>query len=218
MSLVNLYLVLYNITAALLWTATFILAANHILTVGVADYYAVIEDALKLAQTLAVMEIVHSAVGIVRSPLMSTTMQVFSRLFLLWGILHPVEEAQHGIAVILMTLSWSIVEIPRYTFYALNLMNAVPYILKWLRYSMFAVLYPTGIAGELLCMKAALPYLASSNLWSVSMPNRMNFPFSYYYLVLLIGASYLPGGPFMYSHMLKQRRRALVDTNKSKSQ
>jgi very-long-chain (3R)-3-hydroxyacyl-CoA dehydratase len=52
----------------------------------------------------------------------------------------------------LAVTSWSLVEVPRYLFYALNIFNAVPYPLLWLRYSLFAVLYPTGITGELGCM------------------------------------------------------------------
>ena len=37
-------------------------------------------------QTLAVLEIVHAVSGLVRSPLGTTVMQVFSRLALVWGI------------------------------------------------------------------------------------------------------------------------------------
>ena len=47
--------------------------------------------------------------------------------------------------------SWAITEIVRYSFYALTLINAVPYALKYLRYSLFLVLYPTGISSELVC-------------------------------------------------------------------
>ena len=37
-------------------------------------------------QTLAILEIIHAALGLVRSPLGTTAMQVFSRLALVWGI------------------------------------------------------------------------------------------------------------------------------------
>jgi very-long-chain (3R)-3-hydroxyacyl-CoA dehydratase len=53
-----------------------------------------------------------------------------------------------------MILSWSLVEVPRYAFYVMALITGdatkkTPYWLFWLRYSLFAVLYPTGITGEL---------------------------------------------------------------------
>lgn len=53
-----------------------------------------------------------------------------------------------------MILSWASVEVPRYAFYMAALITGdstkkTPYPLFWLRYSLFAVLYPTGIVGEL---------------------------------------------------------------------
>lgn len=42
-------------------------------------------------QTLAVLEIVHAVLGLVRSPLGTTVMQVFSRLALVWGIAEQYE-------------------------------------------------------------------------------------------------------------------------------
>ncbi len=69
-------------------------------------------------------------------------------------------QAQQSYFLALAASSWGLVEVPRYLFYALNLVNAVPYPLFWLRYSLFAVLYPTGITGELGCM-----YLALFDLW-----------------------------------------------------
>ena len=55
--------------------------------------------------------------------------------------------AQWGAGV--MILSWSMVEIFRYLFYAAALVTGdstkkTPFPLFWLRYSLFAVLYPTG--------------------------------------------------------------------------
>ena len=62
------------------------------------------------------------------------------------------QTAQWGAA--LMILSWAFVEVPRYLFYISAILagdatKGTPYPLFWLRYSLFAVLYPTGISGEL---------------------------------------------------------------------
>ena len=53
-----------------------------------------------------------------------------------------------------MVASWAVIEIVRYLFYAAKLVSdnpeAMPYPLFWLRYSLFMVLYPSGISGEVL--------------------------------------------------------------------
>lgn len=47
----------------------------------------------------------------------------------------------------------------RYLFYTFGVLRSSPYPLFYLRYSLFAVLYPTGIAGEVMTMLAGLPDL-----------------------------------------------------------
>ena len=59
-----------------------------------------------------------------------------------------------------MILSWASVEVPRYLFYVFAILTGdatkkTPFPLFWLRYSLFAILYPTGITGELTVFFAA---------------------------------------------------------------
>lgn len=49
--------------------------------------------AVKITQSLAVLEVVHAAVGLVRSPVFTTAQQVASRIFIVWGILVATPEA-----------------------------------------------------------------------------------------------------------------------------
>ncbi|RYG55264.1 hypothetical protein EON66_05695 [archaeon] len=82
-----------------------------------------------------------------RRPLVAVA-AVLSRLAVLWGIVHVAPPAQVHWAFALMAISWSLVEVPRYVFYLWKLVsNSVPYWLLWVRYSLFIVLYPTGITG-----------------------------------------------------------------------
>lgn len=55
-------------------------------------------------------------------------------MWTLWAVMHPVVSAQRTFFFVLACTSWGLVEVPRYLFYALNLINAVPYPLFWLRY------------------------------------------------------------------------------------
>ncbi|TMW69511.1 hypothetical protein Poli38472_001667 [Pythium oligandrum] len=219
-ALLNLYLLAYNAVSAAGWAFVLYLAATTVWAsyeqgkdveaIARATWNAV-EWPLKIVQTMAAMEIIHAALGFVRSPLGSTLIQVSSRLWLVWAIneLCPISRYQIGFP--LMVLSWGLVEVPRYSFYALNLYNLVPSFLFFLRYHLFMVLYPSGVAGEVLCLISALPYL-QTGVYAIQMPNAHNVAISLYTVVLMSIVTYIPGLPVMYGHMLTQRNRAYSKT------
>ncbi|DAZ93268.1 TPA: hypothetical protein N0F65_010892 [Lagenidium giganteum] len=212
----NAYLLAYNAASAAGWafvmyvTVTTVMASREAgldWTAGSTATWDAVAQPLKIVQTMAVMEIVHAALGLVRSPLVSTFMQVGSRLWLVWAInvlCHP-SRSQFGFP--LMVFSWALVEVPRYSFYALNLYNMVPSFLFFLRYHLFMVLYPSGVLGETLCMISSLGFL-STGAYSIQMPNAHNISISLYVVVILMIIVYIPGLPVMYGHMLTQRHRA----------
>ena len=45
------------------------------------------------------------------------------------------------------------------------------------RYNLFIVLYPLGVAGELLTIYAALPFVRRSGMYSMRLPNKYNVSF-----------------------------------------
>ncbi|XP_070264165.1 very-long-chain (3R)-3-hydroxyacyl-CoA dehydratase 1 isoform X1 [Myotis yumanensis] len=77
------------------------------------------------------------------------------------------------------------------------------------RYNFFIILYPVGVAGELLTIYAALPYVKKTGMFSIRLPNKYNISFDYYYFLLITMASYIPLFPQLYFHMLRQRRKVL---------
>jgi very-long-chain (3R)-3-hydroxyacyl-CoA dehydratase len=180
---------------------------------------------LKYSQTVALMEIVHAALGIVRSPVLITATQVASRLWILWGIVVLAPESTTtttvslavpnmefvGIKLSLITLltAWCLSEIIRYGFFACKEANIQSQMLVWLRYSGFLVLYPLGVASELSMVWLALPVIQVKKPFSIELPNPFNFAFSYHALCVLIVAAYLPGFPQLYGYMLKQRKKVL---------
>jgi very-long-chain (3R)-3-hydroxyacyl-CoA dehydratase len=99
-----------------------------------ASLYDEVEDGLKVVQTAAILEIIHAALGLVKSPVMTTVLQVFSRVWIVWAVLHVAPPAQRCIFATLCITSWSLVEVPRYLFYAVKEITNVPYPLLWLRY------------------------------------------------------------------------------------
>ncbi|KAJ7408606.1 Very-long-chain (3R)-3-hydroxyacyl-CoA dehydratase 1 [Willisornis vidua] len=76
-------------------------------------------------------------------------------------------------------------------------------------YNFFIILYPAGVAGELLTIYAALPYVKKTGMFSLRLPNKYNVSFDYYYFLIIVMLSYVPLFPQLYFHMLRQRRRVL---------
>ncbi len=84
-------------------------------------------------QSLAVLEIVHAALGWVRSPIPTTAIQVGSRLWAVWGVTERYDSAATTPAYASMIFAWSVTEVIRYAFYANQLIGASPKILLWAR-------------------------------------------------------------------------------------
>ena len=65
-------------------------------------------------------------------------------------------------------------------------------ILIIFRYTLFIVLYPLGVTGELLCVYASAPHIAKQRPLTITMPNKLNFAFDFYYAVIVIALLYIP--------------------------
>ncbi|KAL4078417.1 tyrosine phosphatase-like protein [Scleroderma yunnanense] len=109
-------------------------------------------------QSLAALEVFHVLFGLVRSPLLTTLLQVTSRLILVWLIVARFPSTHLNPFYTTMVLAWSLTEVLRYTYYTLSLMSArVPHALTWLRYTTFYVLYPLGAGSEALVVLSTIP-------------------------------------------------------------
>ncbi|KAM8934609.1 very-long-chain (3R)-3-hydroxyacyl-CoA dehydratase 2-like [Pelodytes ibericus] len=216
-ALATAYLVIYNMVMTAGWLVIAVGLVRAYLAKGsYHQLYYSIEKPLKFFQTGALLEIVHCAVGIVPSSVVLTAFQVMSRVFLTWAVTHSVREVQNEDSVLLFVVAWTITEIIRYLFYTFSLLNNLPYVIKWARYTLFIVLYPMGVTGELLTIYAALPFVKQTGLYSISLPNIYNFSFDYYTFLILVMVLYIPLFPQLYFHMLHQRRKVLT-TDRKKS-
>lgn len=206
----DLYLFSYNAAQVAGWSVVLVKTIICLLSgKSFTSTYEETEVWLDVFQTAAVLEIVHAAIGLVRSPIATTIIQVFSRVAVLWLVLHPVAEARASIGVPMLLVAWSITEVIRYAFYALNIFKAVPQFLVFLRYTLFIVLYPLGASGELFVVFASLPYVYQRSLYSLAMPNVFNMSFSFYWFLVAMMLTYIPGFPKMYFYMFAQRKKVL---------
>jgi len=204
------YLFFYNLVQAIGWTAIAIMAVApydaHDSHVGL---YADVKTLLNVFQTLALLEVLHSATGLVRSNPFLTAVQLASRVFLIWGVLYIVPEAQDQVGVLLICIAWCITEIIRYCFYMGAIANTIPYPIQYARYTLFIILYPLGVCGEMLCIYHALPHVRDRGIWSVSLPNAANMSFNYFYVLIAIALTYFPLFPKLYLHMFALRRKVI---------
>jgi very-long-chain (3R)-3-hydroxyacyl-CoA dehydratase len=94
----EVYLLAYNAACAMAWALVLRLAIQTLMDdvpkYGVKDalanVYATKDLAMLLtwAQSAAILEIIHSAIGVVRSPVMVTFMQVSSRIVALFALVN----------------------------------------------------------------------------------------------------------------------------------
>ncbi|CCA76030.1 hypothetical protein PIIN_10030 [Serendipita indica DSM 11827] len=127
-----------------------------------------------IIQSLALLEVVHSALGLVKSPVQTTAMQVASRLAVVWWFVEGQPTARITPFYTTMLIAWSLSEMIRTTYYTASLFNVVPprpttnpYVAKAvdiltnIRYSAFYVLYPLGSGSEYMCMLKGFPSFPS---------------------------------------------------------
>ncbi|XP_048223734.1 very-long-chain (3R)-3-hydroxyacyl-CoA dehydratase 1 isoform X2 [Perognathus longimembris pacificus] len=204
------WLTFYNIAMTAGWLVLAIAMVRFYMEKGThRGLYKSIQKTLKFFQTFALLEIAHCLIGIVPTSVLVTGVQVSSRIFMVWLVTHSVKPVQNEESVVLFLVSWTVTEITRYSFYTFSLLDHLPYFIKWARYNFFIILYPVGVAGELLTIYAALPYVKKSGMFSIRLPNKYNVSFDYYYFLLITMASYIPLFPQLYFHMLRQRRKLL---------
>lgn len=193
----NTYLVAYNFVSAILWLTVLGRVITIAPVAGPGKVYQTSEAFARLTQTVALAEVLHSLFGIVRAPIMTTLMQVASRILLVWGIGYNFPQVvATSPAYSSMLFAWSVTEVVRYSYFVFFLGGGVPSWLSWLRYNTFYVLYPLGVASETwLIYKAIEPTSEWNPLFG--------------YALWAILAIYVPGFYILFTHMIKQRRRIM---------
>ena len=134
----------------------------------------------KWTQTLAVLEVLHVALGLLHSSLFTTVIQIASRLLLVWGVCDRYNAPRASVAYPAMLFAWAVTEVCRYPYYIAALNRSPVPLLQWLRYNTFFVLYPLGAGSEAWCIWTAL-----SEARGESVP--------YYWFLCFVLATYPPG-------------------------
>lgn len=217
-SLASGYLFIYNLTMAVGWSLVLKqLVKGYISSPSLPLAYMTFSPYLRCFQTGAVLEVLHTVFGIVRASTATTAFQVASRIFMLWGVTEAMSSSRVTYGPMIMVVAWALTEIVRYSYFAANTLGRPPYWLVWLRYSTFYLLYPMGAGGEAVTLFTALGEIKETGFASISMPNRWNIAFDYYSFCIVVLCTYPLGLPYMYRHMIRQRRKYLGGNNMGKS-
>ncbi|KAI5926484.1 tyrosine phosphatase-like protein [Camillea tinctor] len=205
MSVKSMYLLAYNAVSFLMWAYLLCRAITFFPSLYAESrlqvLYPELFPALAATQTLALLEVLHALLGVVKSSPATTALQVGGKNLVVWTVMAPFEDiisAPVGIwGFFGCIVAWGCSETIRYGFFAVQLAcRESPLWLKWLRYSAFIILYPPGFLSE-----AWLVYVSLTRAFAIGILYR-----SYLLLGLM---SYLPAGYFLYTYMLSQRRRVL---------
>jgi len=189
------YLITYNLLLFAGWSVFFFYTLLHGF---VLDKFSL--TLLNICQFAALLEIAHAALKWTPSPVFTTTLQIFSRIFVLhWLNVIPVHQeiaflGINGITVV--SIAWGITEMVRYSHYFFSLLGKPVPALNYLRYTLFIVLYPLGITGEGMIMISAL----KSTAFQVSVINAV---------IVVVMLSYIPFFPKLYGYMWAQRKKKL---------
>jgi very-long-chain (3R)-3-hydroxyacyl-CoA dehydratase len=204
MGATDAYLLFYNAACMAGWGAALFLAVQSLLSTqgDLTAVWAAAGVPLQVAQYAMMLEIAHAALRLVRSPVFQVFVQVGSRVVVAVTLaLAPSMTATTPCGV--LAVSWSLIEVVRYAFYLNALLvpgqTGTVFPIFWLRYSLFAILYPSGIYGEVLVMLGAL----ADPTFTAALGG---VPALLVKLVLYV--LYPPGCPFMYVNMVVNRKKA----------
>jgi very-long-chain (3R)-3-hydroxyacyl-CoA dehydratase len=162
----KVYLTTYNLIFAALWTSVFVKAISNASS-SKPRLFSATEAPARWIQTASLIEVVHSATGLIKSPVSTTALQVVTRVIQVWMVWYsfPSSTADSH-AYLALLLAWSVADTIRYAYLAANLWGKAGRGLVWLRYvpsrqsrqipsltvyaryTMFYPLYPIGIGAE----------------------------------------------------------------------
>lgn len=153
---------------------------------GILTAYATTSSMLMFSQTLMMLEILHSVVGLVKSGIITVFLQVFGRFVILFLVLRPSVEIHDHPIVYVLFLVWSLIEIFRYPYYALSVLGMEAKTLTWLRYTAWIPLYPMGFTCEATVLWLSIPHFRESGDFQLELPNAYNISFDFVAFIWIV--------------------------------
>jgi very-long-chain (3R)-3-hydroxyacyl-CoA dehydratase len=174
------------------------------------EAFMTVGSIFKFLQLISILEVLNPLFGFTKGSVFEATIQVGGRLIFLFVVIDAEPRMQDKPVVFYLLLVYASIEIVRYPYYLFRVYDMDVGILTWLRYTMWVPLYPAGFICEGVVAFSSIPYFEETEMYSVILPNKLNFSF---YFPTLIRAYLLIGFfPLLYTqmgHMYKLRCKRL---------
>ena len=213
MSIKTIYLILYNFLQFCGWSYFFLKVTNNLIVSNpLHEIYENSHIILEYCQYGAFLEIIHSIIGLVKSSIFATSIQIIGRILIVLILQFFPSAVSKG--YLLIYIAWSLVEIVRYIYYIMSLLQKeygkfnIPYIIIWCRYSFFIILYPIGVSGEMITVWNAKKDFSKYIIW-----NSDKFTITIANLIYPVWILYIPALIFLYGYLFKQRKKVLGRLN-----
>lgn len=178
------------------------------------ETYDTVGSAFKFIQLLQFLEVMHPLFGYTKSSVLVSLLQTGGRAFVLFLMIDAEPRMQTKPVVFYLFLIWSCVELVRYPYYIMNLLNIEIAVLTWLRYTIWIPLYPMGFICEGIIILRNIPYFEETQKFTFSLPNSYNFALHFPSVIRLYLLFFLlPGLCTVMSRMNQQRSRKLQKSN-----
>lgn len=171
------------------------------------DTFHTTSDVMFFCQTLATVEVLNAAFGVVKTGVFPALIQLVGRNFVLFIVFGSLEEMHHRPAVFFVFYIWSTIEIVRYPFYMLGCFDTEWKTLTWLRYSVWIPLYPLGALAEAVGVVQAIPIFEETKLFSIPLPRAIGTSVNFSYVLRLHLVLMFLGLAFNFRHLYRQRQR-----------
>ena len=154
MSIKSLYLFLFSSSQVIGWTLFFIKYSLGLLnSKSIEEIYKDTIYILAVTQYTASLEIFSSYYSLVNTSTCVTIIETIGRVLVI--LLLQYIKSSLSIGYFMLYLGWPLIEILKYLLYIVNIKNPYKesnstYIHIWSRYSLFIILYPFNIVGEIL--------------------------------------------------------------------
>lgn len=131
----TLYLTLYNALLFTLWLTTlFQLLALLPSHPSPRTIFTLISPLARWTQTLALLEVLHSALGLVKAPVGTTAIQVFTRVIQVWVVWWGFPESTGGSRAFgVLVGAWAVADGVRYAYLGGKMWGVGKGWLEWVR-------------------------------------------------------------------------------------
>ena len=204
MSIKSLYLIFYNLLQFLGWSLFFIKITNGLIkSKSLTEIFDETIFLLVFVQYASILEIFHTFYKLVKAVLCIVMVENLGRIAIVVTLQFCKSSISNG--YLLLFVGWSTLEIVRYFFDLLLLFKRnnktfdIPYFLIWLRYSLFIVMYPIGVSGEVITVWNAGNDFNNNSLVGIPISFLLYPVFTFYFICLI----------YLYIYLFKVRNNNL---------